>query len=48
MMKKSIVLKVGGSLLFDKDLTVRKDQIQNFASILKKAPNIAAVIVGGG
>ena len=48
MMKKSIVLKVGGSLLFDKDLTVRKDQIQNFAAILKKAPNIAAVIVGGG
>ena len=47
-MKKSIVLKVGGSLLFDDDLTARKNQIQNFASTLQKAPNITAVIVGGG
>lgn len=47
-MKKSIVLKVGGSLLFNSDLTVRKEQILKFASILQKAPNIAAVIVGGG
>ena len=45
---KKIVLKVGGSLLFDKDLAVRKESILKFTEIIKKAKNIKAVIVGGG
>lgn len=46
-MQRKFVIKVGGSLLFAND-TLRIDQIQKFAEILKKSDNISAIIVGGG
>ncbi len=45
---QKIVLKIGGSLLFDSDLNVRLDQVRKFASILQKSSDIIAVVIGGG
>jgi uridylate kinase len=46
-MTRKFVIKVGGSLLFDKT-GIRTDKIKKFAEILKRTDNIAAIIVGGG
>ncbi|MHA1585307.1 MAG: UMP kinase [Promethearchaeota archaeon] len=48
MENRKIVLKVGGSLLFDANLQIREEIVKNFAQILKDSKHIAAVIVGGG
>jgi len=44
---KKFVIKVGGSLLFEKG-KVRTQKIQEFAQTLQTTKNIAAIIVGGG
>ncbi|UYP46349.1 Uridylate kinase [Candidatus Lokiarchaeum ossiferum] len=48
MSNKRILLKVGGSLLFDKNLEIREEIVKNFAQILKNAKSVVSVVVGGG
>lgn len=48
MSDQRIVLKVGGSLLFDKNLQIQQEKVQNFAKLLQGSQKIIAVIVGGG
>ena len=45
---KRILLKVGGSLLFDSNLNIRKEIVDKFAAILQKSSNIIGVVIGGG
>jgi uridylate kinase len=44
---KKFIIKVGGSLLFEKD-QVRVKKIAEFAEILKNINNLCAIVVGGG
>lgn len=44
---KKFVIKVGGSLLFEKG-KIRIQKIQEFAQTLQNTKNLAAIIVGGG
>ena len=48
MNNKRILLKVGGSLLFDNNLEIREEIVKKFAQILKKAKSVVSVVVGGG
>lgn len=48
MPEKKIVLKVGGSLIFDKNLNILPEKIEKFAKTIKDAENIIAIIIGGG
>lgn len=43
----NIVLKIGGSLLFDQ-MTLNVDRVQNFAQFVVNQPGIRAIVVGGG
>lgn len=46
--QRRIVLKEGGSLLFDDQNKIREKNFDEFVGILKEAPSVNAVIVGGG
>ncbi len=48
MANKRILLKVGGSLLFDDNLEIREEVVKIFATILKDAKSVVSVVVGGG
>ena len=48
MTNKRILLKVGGSLLFDNNLEIREEVVKKFAQILRKAKSVVSVVVGGG
>ena len=48
MSKKKYVLKIGGSLFFDENLSLREEQITKFTNVLKKSNIVGAVVVGGG
>ncbi len=48
MVNRKIVVKMGGSLLFDSDLSIRSDIMTQLSAIFQESPNIAAIIVGGG
>jgi len=48
MSKKKIVLKIGGSLLYDEQLNIRKKIIDQFSELVKKSEIIGAIVVGGG
>src|SRR5271157_344180 len=46
-MASNVVLKIGGSLLFD-GMTLNVQRVQNFARFVNNQPAIRAIIVGGG
>ena len=46
--QRRIVLKEGGSLLFDDQNKIRDTHINDFVGILKDSPSVNALIVGGG
>ncbi|WP_457559114.1 UMP kinase [Candidatus Harpocratesius sp.] len=48
MTKRKIVLKIGGSLLFDSSLSLQLTKLSKIVEILQEAKNIAAIIIGGG
>ena len=48
MSKKKVVLKIGGSLLFDNEYNIMQEKIVKFAEIIKDSEDIAAIIIGGG
>ncbi|MBD3196538.1 MAG: UMP kinase [Candidatus Lokiarchaeota archaeon] len=50
MKEKSIVIKIGGSLLFDMNHNINAQKISDFCDIVKKHPNYDKIIivVGGG
>ncbi|MHA1475780.1 MAG: UMP kinase [Promethearchaeota archaeon] len=47
-MSKKIVLKIGGSLLFDNEYNILQDKIVKFAEIIRDSEDIVAIIIGGG
>jgi uridylate kinase len=46
-MASNVVLKIGGSLLFD-NMTLNVERVQNFAQFVISQPAIKAIVVGGG
>ncbi len=46
--QKKIVLKMGGSLLFNDDLSIKLKYLLKLQDILKNSTNIKAIIIGGG
>ncbi|HME52030.1 MAG TPA: UMP kinase [Candidatus Lokiarchaeia archaeon] len=49
MAREKNVLKIGGSLLFDDEMNVKIDSIQEFIEfIVKNVPRLDCVVVGGG
>lgn len=43
------VLKIGGSLIFDDDVAVKKEKVSDFIELIKKSKNkVDCVVVGGG
>ena len=44
----SIVIKMGGSLLFNKNGDIDTEKVNKFVEIIKKSKNISAIIIGGG
>ncbi len=46
-MEKTFIIKMGGSLLFEKN-TVRIDRLQKLASIFRNSKSIKGVVIGGG
>ncbi|MHA1522117.1 MAG: UMP kinase [Promethearchaeota archaeon] len=48
MVKRQIVVKMGGSLLFDADLAIRSEIMTQLSAIFNESTDLAAVIVGGG
>lgn len=49
MAREKIVLKIGGSLLFDDEMNVNTEKIQEFIEFIKKnAEHIDCIVVGGG
>ena len=49
MVEEKIIMKIGGSLLFDSDMQVRKENIFSFIDFIKnKVEKIEAVVIGGG
>lgn len=48
MPDRQIIVKMGGSLLFDENLQVRSSIITELAAIFKKSPYLAGVVIGGG
>lgn len=48
MASRKIVLKLGGSLLFDANLAPQTEKVFKFVQILHDATDIAAIIIGGG
>lgn len=47
---KNIVIKLGGSLFFNKDFTINSEMIQQFSNIIRKEGNYDTIVVicGGG
>ncbi|RLI60762.1 MAG: UMP kinase, partial [Promethearchaeia archaeon] len=48
MTERKIVLKMGGSLLFDENLALRLDSFSTIVNVVKKSQHVAAVVIGGG
>jgi len=43
-----IVIKIGGSLLFDDNGNILADKIKSYCKIIKEAKNVCAIVCGGG
>lgn len=46
--QRRIVVKMGGSLLFDENLELKLDSLSELVKIFEESPHIAAIIIGGG